>query len=137
MFKPKSLTVRGVHKGLLEIATIEGQGTQARKVGAIKKLLSAADADLAGKGGKGVDITENKGGPSEAKYIVRTLEGKLRLGLADRTVLVALAQAVVFHDIGKDSNKIPSTEQLAKGESILKSVYRSVSTIVSSKAIRC
>ena len=124
MFKPKALTVRGVQEGLMGIATIEGQGSQGRKVAGIKKLLSAADAHLAGKGGKGVDITKDKGGSSEAKYIVRTLEGKLRLGLAEKTVLVALAQAMVFHETVQNSDKIPSTEQLAKGERILKSVYR-------------
>ncbi len=124
MFKPKALTVRGVHEGLMAIATVEGQGAQSRKIAGIKRLLSAADAHLAGKGGKGVDITKDKGGPSEAKFIVRTLEGKLRLGLADKTVLVALAQAVVFHELSKSGSKVPTTEQLAKGESILKSVYR-------------
>ncbi|KAF2461073.1 DNA ligase [Lineolata rhizophorae] len=126
MFKPKPLTVRGVHEGLINIATIEGQGAQGRKIAGIKKLLSAADANLAGKGSKGVDITKDKGGPSEAKYIVRTLEGKLRLGLADKTVLVALAQAMVIHEITQKGNKVPSTEQLGKGESVLKSVYSEI-----------
>ena len=32
MFKPKPLTVRGVHEGLMKIATVEGQGAQGRKV---------------------------------------------------------------------------------------------------------
>jgi DNA ligase-1 len=130
MFKPKPLTVSGVFKGLKEIATVEGQGSQGRKIAGIKKLLSAADAASAGKSGKGVDITNEKGGPSEAKYIVRTLEGKLRLGLADKSVLVALAQAVVFHRTayvaaleGKKVNP-PTEETLAKGEATLKSVYR-------------
>ncbi|KAK3046771.1 hypothetical protein LTS18_013294, partial [Coniosporium uncinatum] len=63
MFKPKPLTVRGVHEGLMNIATVEGQGSQGRKVAGIKKLLSSADAHLAGKGSKGVDITKDKGGP--------------------------------------------------------------------------
>lgn len=121
MFKPKALTVAGVHKGLLVIATIEGHGSQGRKVDGIKKLLSAADAATAGKA---VDIEKDKGGPSEAKYIVRTLEGKLRLGLAEKTVLVALAQAMIFHEMSQEG-KIPSTADLAKAESTLKSVYRS------------
>lgn len=121
MFKPKPLTVRGVHDGLMAIATIAGHGSQGNKIAGIKKLLSAADAHLAGKGSKGIDITKDKGGASEAKYIVRTLEGKMRLGLAEKTVLVALAQAMIMHESPK---KVPSTEQLAKGEAMLKSVYK-------------
>jgi DNA ligase-1 len=120
MFKPKPLTVQGVHKGLMAIATIEGQGAQGRKVDGIKKLLSAADAHNAGKH---VDIEKDKGGPSESKFIVRTLEGKLRLGLAERTVVVALAQAMVFHEMFQEG-KTPSTADLATGESTLKTVYR-------------
>jgi DNA ligase-1 len=125
MFKPKALTVRGVHKGLMDVATVSGNGAQGRKVDLIKKLLSAADGHIAGK----VDITKDKGGPSEAKYLVRFLEGKLRLGLAEKTVLVSLAQAMVCHETeAKGSGKVPSTEELAKGESILKEVHRSVLT---------
>ena len=121
MFKPKPLTVAGVHKGLMAIATTtEGQGAQGRKVDGIKKLLSAADAHNAGKH---VDIEENKGGASEAKFIVRTLEGKLRLGLAEKTVVVALAQAVKFHEMSQ-KGKTPSTADLANAESTLKTVYR-------------
>lgn len=120
MFKPKSLTVQGVHKGLMTIATIEGQGAQGRKVDGIKKLLSAADAHNAGKH---VDIEQDKGGPSEAKFIVRTLEGKLRLGLAERTVVVAVAQAMIFHEMTQNG-KTPSITDLAGAESILKTVYR-------------
>lgn len=122
MFKPKPLTVQGVHKGLLAIATIEGQGAQGRKVDGIKKLLSAADSHNAGKH---ADIEENKGGPSESKFIVRTLEGKLRLGLAERTVVVALAQAMIFHEMTQNG-KTPSTTDLGTAESILKTVYRYV-----------
>lgn len=120
MFKPKALTVEGVRKGLMGIATIEGQGAQGRKVDGIKKLLSAADAHNAGKQ---IDIEKDKGGPSEAKFIVRTLEGKLRLGLAERTVIIAVAQAMIFHEMSQD-DKTPSVADLAKAESTLKSVYR-------------
>ena len=124
MFKPKALTVRGVLDGLMGIATVQGSGSQGRKVDGIKKLLSAADVAFAGKGSKGVDITKDKGGASEAKFIIRFLEGKLRLGLAEKTVLVALAHAMVIHEIGNEGKKVPSSEQLAKGEAILKTVYR-------------
>ena len=126
MFKPKPLTVRGVLDGLMGIATVSGDGAQSRKVGGIKKLLSAADASLAGKGSKGIDITKNKGGASEAKFIIRFLEGKLRLGLAEKTVLVALAHAMVMYEAGQKGKKMPNSEELAKGESILKTVFRYV-----------
>jgi DNA ligase-1 len=121
MFKPKPLTIKGVLQGLMTIATVTGNGAQGRKVDGIKKLLSSADAQRTGK----IDITKDKGGPSEAKYIVRFLEGKLRLGLAERTVLVSLAQAIVLHEASQKGN-VPSTAELEKGESILKTVYRYV-----------
>jgi DNA ligase-1 len=121
MFKPKALTVKGVHDGLLKVATTSGSGAQGRKVDLIKKLLSAADGHKNGK----VDIAVDKGGASEAKFIVRFLEGKLRLGLANSTVLVSLAHAMIWHETeAKGSGKVPSQEQLAMGEQILKQVYR-------------
>ena len=124
MFKPKPLTVRGVLDGLMGIATTHGDGSQGKKVAGIKKLLSAADAATAGKGSKGIDITKDKGGASEAKFIIRFLEGKLRLGLAEKTVLVALAHAMVMHETAQKGEKVPSSEKLAQGEAILKAVYR-------------
>jgi len=115
------LAVRGVHKALMDIAVTQGNGAQGRKVDGIKKLLSAADGSASGK----FDITKDKGGASEAKYVVRFLEGKLRLGLAEKTVLTSLAQAMVCHETeAKGQGKVPSTDQMAKGESILKSVHR-------------
>ncbi|KAJ5386875.1 hypothetical protein N7509_009416 [Penicillium cosmopolitanum] len=128
MFKPKPLTVRGVHEGLLGIAKVQGHGSQDKKISGIKKLLSAADSATAGKGGKGIDITKDKGGPSEAKFIVRFLEGKLRLGLAEKTVLVALAQAVVTHEAAVKGEKAPSPEKMAEGEAVLKTVYSQMPT---------
>lgn len=125
MFKPKPLTVRGVHQGLMNIATVTGNGAQGRKVDGIKKLLSAADSQGGGK----IDINKDKGGPSEAKFIVRFLEGKLRLGLAERTVLVSLAQAVVCHEAEQKGTE-PSTSNMEKGEAMLKQVYRQVSSSV-------
>ncbi|KAK8026521.1 DNA ligase 1 [Apiospora marii] len=118
MFKPKALTIRGVHKGLMEIATVSGHGAQGRKVDNIKKLLSAADAHSTGK----IDVNTDKGGPSEAKFIVRFLEGKLRLGLAEKTVLVSIAQAVCIHE-AEQKGQVPSTADMEKAEQLLKTVY--------------
>lgn len=119
MFKPKPLTVSGVHKGLMGIATVTGNGAQGRKVDGIKKLLSAADSQSAGK----IDISQDKGGPSEAKFIVRFLEGKLRLGLAEKSVLVAIAQAACIHEANKNGT-VPSPSDIDAAEQLLKTVYR-------------
>ena len=124
MFKPKPLTVQGVLDGLMGVALVSGHGSQDKKIAGIKKLLSAADTSAAGKGSKGIDITKDKGGASETKFIIRFLEGKLRLGLAEKTVLTALAHAMVIHETEKKGNKVPSSDALSKGEEILKSVYR-------------
>jgi DNA ligase-1 len=101
------------------VATVAGSGAQGRKVDGIKKLLAAADASAKGK----VDITKDKGGPSEAKYLVRFLEGKLRLGLAERTVLVSLAQAMVAHEAAQKGT-VPKETEIAEAEAMLKTVYR-------------
>lgn len=82
MFKASALTVPGVFSTLKEIATISGNKSQERKLGLIKKLLAACKGD-------------------ETKWIVRSIEGKLRIGLAERTVLVALAHSSVLGSAGK------------------------------------
>jgi len=73
-FFPKPLTVEKVYEMLDKIANSTGSGSVDLKLGLLAGLLSDAS-------------------PSEAKYIVRTVTGSLRLGIADMTVLDALAVA--------------------------------------------
>ncbi|AAW45295.1 hypothetical protein CNBH3980 [Cryptococcus deneoformans B-3501A] len=105
MFKPKPLTVPYVFQCLTDIAKASGNASQAKKVGIIKKLLAACQG-------------------TEAKFIIRSLEGKLRIGLADKTVVVALAHAIVLKTIG---DKKPPPEKLAimleQGAETVKAVY--------------
>ena len=68
--------VTQVLKALRTIAEIEGNKSQDRKIGAIQKLLRDCK------------------GP-EARFLIRACQGKLRIGLAETTVLIALAHAVV------------------------------------------
>ncbi|KAH8997281.1 DNA ligase I [Lactarius akahatsu] len=107
LFKPKALTVPFVFSNLKEIALSAGHSSQGKKVSIVTKLLAACKGE-------------------EAKYIVRSLEGKLRIGNAERTVLVALAHAAVLAERERSGKKW-STEKLAsrleEGASIVKSVY--------------
>ncbi|KAG0340711.1 hypothetical protein BG000_011268 [Podila horticola] len=105
MFKPKALTIPHVFKTLKDIASLSGNSSQKQKVDKIKVLLVSC---------------RNK----EAKYLMRSLEGKLRIGLAERTVVVALAQAIVLSrpDIKKLSKEKLQNE-LEEAASVVKSVY--------------
>ncbi|CAE6425861.1 unnamed protein product [Rhizoctonia solani] len=112
LLKPKPLTLPFVFKSLLEIAKSTGHASQNKKIGIITKLLAACLPDHA-----------------EAKYIIRSLEGKLRIRLAERTVLVALAQACVLAENSKDVEKWSHEDLGAKcdeGVEILKSVYSEI-----------
>ena len=66
------LTVHKVYENLKEIAMASGTGSQGRKIKLLAELLTDA-------------------APAEAKYLVRTVVGKMRLGVADMTIVDALA----------------------------------------------
>jgi len=83
-FFPKPLTVERVYQILDRMAKASGSGSMDQKINLLAGLL--ADAT-----------------PKEAKYIIRTVTGKLRLGIADMTVLDALA---IAYGGGKDSRPI-------------------------------
>jgi len=68
----EALTVRKVYDSLKEIATTSGAGSQDRKLRLLAELLTDAK-------------------PNEAKYIARIVVGKMRLGVADMTIVDALA----------------------------------------------
>ena len=95
LFKPKPLTVNHVFNKLREIAKTSGASSQIKKVGSINGLLAACQGQ-------------------EAKFIVRSCEGKLRIGLAEQTVLGSLAHAIVYAKYAKDSKKAISSEKLVK-----------------------
>jgi DNA ligase-1 len=73
-FFPKQLTIERVYEILDKMAKSTGAGSMDLKISFLAGLLSDAS-------------------PKEAKYIVRTVTGSLRLGIADMTVLDALAIA--------------------------------------------
>ncbi|MFW6435720.1 MAG: DNA ligase, partial [Halovenus sp.] len=69
-----SLTVERVHDDLRELATYEGAGSQDRKIDGLAGLL--ADA-----------------GANEARYVVRTALGHMRVGVGEGTIQDAVAYA--------------------------------------------
>jgi DNA ligase-1 len=73
-FSQQALTVEKVYETLDKMAKASGTGAVDTKMALLAGLLAAAS-------------------PSEAKYILRTVTGNLRLGIADMTVLDALAIA--------------------------------------------
>ena len=82
-FFSKVLTVEHVYESLDKMAKTSGVGTVNMKTTIFAGLLSAAS-------------------PKEAKYLMRTATGNLRLGIADMTVLEALA---VAYGGGKEARK--------------------------------
>jgi len=73
-FSQKSLTVQKVYETLDKMAETSGAGAVDSKMANLAGLLAGAS-------------------PKEAKYVMRTVTGNLRLGIADMTVLDALAIA--------------------------------------------
>ena len=116
MFAPPKLTVSGVLKEFRAIAKTEGKSSVDLKKAKMKKLLVAARG-------------------CEAGYIVRSLQGKLRIGLAQQTVTLALAHAVVLHSIGDSKEAVQTrikaekmsnssvADELGSANDILKQVF--------------
>jgi len=81
-FTAEKITVERVYETLFKIAKLEGKGSQDLKMKHISSLLNDAT-------------------PLEAKYVLKILLGTLRLGIAENTVMDALAIAFT----GKKENR--------------------------------
>lgn len=106
MFKPPRLDVDTVFENLTKIAKSTGKDSQSRKISTINRMLTACDMKT-----------------SEAKFLIRSLEGKLRIGLAEKTVLISLAQA--FVDFEAKNQKV-SPERLTKAEDTIREAYSQI-----------
>ncbi|KAJ2125345.1 ATP-dependent DNA ligase Cdc17 [Coemansia sp. RSA 720] len=94
MFKPKPLDISKVFTTFKEIALTSGSNSIQKKSSLITGLLASCSE-------------------IEAKYLIRSLEGRLRIGLAESTVQTALAQAALIHESGGEEDLEASDFQKA------------------------
>ncbi len=87
IFEKKTLTVEKVLNSLRKLPLIEGSGATEKKFSIIINLLVSAS-------------------PSEARYIIRTILGELRIGMQEGTVRDSLAEAFF------SSNKKEAVEEI-------------------------
>lgn len=73
------LNIQDVHAELLCIAKTSGEGSQEEKIGLLARLLSNSS-------------------PNEAKYIARMVSGDMRIGVAEPTIIDALASVYTQGD---------------------------------------
>ncbi len=71
-FGSAALTVNDVHRSLSKMASASGQGSQEMKINLLSELLASST-------------------PVEAKYILRIVVGKMRIGVAAMTLIDALS----------------------------------------------
>jgi DNA ligase-1 len=106
-FFTKTLTVQRVHDTLDKLARTTGSGAVDTKMALLSGLLTDAS-------------------PKEAKWLIRTVTGNLRLGIADMTVLDALA---IAYGGGKETR-----EKIERAYNISSDLGR-VASIVAEKGI--
>lgn len=102
MFKPKPLTVGEVFENLRSIAHSQGKDSQTKKIKLIKRMLTACEG-------------------MEAKFLIRSLESKLRIGLAEKTVLISLSKALLINE--SEGGKESSMELVEQAEQKIRDAF--------------
>uniref|UniRef100_A0A5S6R582 DNA ligase n=1 Tax=Trichuris muris TaxID=70415 RepID=A0A5S6R582_TRIMR len=108
IFSSRPLTVSGLFAKLKSIAKQTGSNSMSKKLDITKGLLSVCRG-------------------CEARFVVRCLSGKMRIGLAEQSLLVSLAHAFTLSELDAQGNKVPKDEALklllSQNASLLKSAF--------------
>ena len=102
-----SMSVKDVHSAFLELSTFRGAKSQEKKINAICHLFEQCSTK------------------EESKYLVWSLQKKMRLGFADQTVLLCLAHAAVCVEAGVDFEDVCS-ETMSHAVVVVKQAYAKV-----------
>lgn len=95
---PAVLSVPDVYNQFVKIAKMTGNNSQQQKCSIIKGLLVKCEKDK--KAGQGDNASAEA-----AKFIIRGLQGKLRIGLAEKSILMSLTYAFMLPKEQKDKEK--------------------------------
>jgi DNA ligase-1 len=90
--QPPKLFLTGVYQKLKEIALLSGHSSMTQKTNVIKGLIVSCRG-------------------SEARYVVRSLTGKMRIGLAEQSLLNAIGQAATVYENPKLSRSSDEWKQ--------------------------
>ncbi|ANZ77150.1 BA75_03371T0 [Komagataella pastoris] len=109
MFKSKPLTIHTVFENLTKIAKSSGNASQARKIGLINQMLTTCEG-------------------TEAKFLMRSLEGKLRINFGEKSVLVALSKAFCEyeHELSDKNKGHVSPQELVDAEEATKKAFSQI-----------
>lgn len=89
----KPLTIREIYKTYEKISEYSGQGSQERKISLLSKILTKCK-------------------PNEAKYVIRTVLGELRVGVGEGIIRDAIAKIYAKDDIENLKQEIENAYNL-------------------------
>nr|XP_012136945.1 PREDICTED: DNA ligase 1 isoform X2 [Megachile rotundata] len=116
MFQPAPLTVPNVYSRLREIAQMTGSASMSKKLDKIQALFVACRL-------------------TEARYLIRSLAGKLRIGLAEQSVLQALALACAMTPPEQDPQILDASKKMSSDS--FKQKYEKIALILKTTYCEC
>jgi DNA ligase-1 len=112
----KKLTVDHVFENLQKLSTVTGTGSQEKKLNLMSELIISAK-------------------PKEARYVVRTILGELRIGAAEGIIRDAIVKAFLIDEKSTKGEKENATASVENAWSLLND-YGEVARIVKEKGLK-